>query len=107
MTSAIRIPTSPPGFTSLERWRHAAALPIGPAIDAHLDSILATHLTEVAPPPPAVSPAVSARKPRIPRWTRFEPIVERTHPTYLAFESPQRLNEYLRARTLLADRTRA
>jgi hypothetical protein len=99
--------------SSQERWGRPASAPIGSEIDAHLDRVLAPHAPDVAPPA-APAPARSAvrrasattRVPRVPRSIPYQPIVERVVPTYLAFESSARLNEYLIARSFLAERTR-
>jgi hypothetical protein len=109
MTPAIRIQTTPPDESAtLAPWGRRSAMPVGRAIDAHLDKVLAQRPPPVSPVVPGTAPTAPSRTRTPRRGLPFEPVVDRVTPTYLAFESPERLTEYLRARSLLAaDRTRA
>jgi hypothetical protein len=109
MTTAIRIPTMPPDESvTLDPWRRRSTMPVGLAIDAHLDKVLGQQpVAPVTPVAPEAAPSGAGRTRTPRRWLPFEPMEERVAPTYLAFESPERLTEYLRARSMLAaDRTR-
>lgn len=101
MTRAIRISTTPPGPSALERW--AGPGRTESSIDAHLDILLSPPTAERLRPRVALPATV--RAPRTPRWTRFDRMAERVLPTYLAFESAERLTDYLSARSLLEERT--
>jgi len=109
MTPAIRIPTTPPDESAtLKPLSRRSTMPVGSAIDAPLDQGLAQRPAPAAPIALDTVPSGPSRTRTPRRWLPFEPVVERVAPTYLAFESPERLTEYLRARSLLAaDRTRA
>jgi hypothetical protein len=57
--------------------------------------------------PAARTPIAPLRASTAAPWARFLPVAERARPTYLAFESSERLTQYLKARALLTDdRTR-